>query len=488
MKDIRDFIKDTVVYGFGKGVSKFFGLFLLPIYTRALSPADYGILDILSIIVYCLSTILTMGLDSASARYFFEVDSKKKKGVVLFTSFIARAASFVPVFFMITLLLLLGGNHRFGEIQSNIMIITLLLVPLGILTGEQTQHFRFYFEKWKYNLVLGIRLVFHFICGLVLVMLLKKGVMGAQLATLVGLVLFLTVSLVFHYRNYIAMFSYSLMKKMLAYGLPLVPAGLAIWVMLYCDRLFILHYYGYYDIGLYSIAARLSGAIGLLSIATQMSYGPFALSIYKNEGAREVFSQSWRMFLVIGITISACISIFGKEIVAILTPLKYHVSYIAIPFLALAQVFIQSVQFVGLGLSIIKKTKFFAIGATAAAAANVILNIILVPRYSYIGAAIATLVSYAAYLVYIYIMAQKNYLIDYKIKRIIAYSLTITSLCIIIPSLEYCKNMNIGIGVKFVILLIAFISPFMFQVIKIQNMITLFSKLYRDAVNSINKK
>ena len=69
MSQKKEFIKDTFVYGLGSGIKKFIGLFLLPFYTRALSPSDYGIIDTLATGVFFLSAFLNMG-------YYAQLGSK----------------------------------------------------------------------------------------------------------------------------------------------------------------------------------------------------------------------------------------------------------------------------------------------------------------------------------------------------------------------------------------------------------------------------
>ena len=90
MSFIKNFSKDAIAYGLGKGIKKFLGFLLLPFYTRALTPADYGILDTLGTFVFFIAVFLNMGLDSASGFYYFQPKEEKEKGKILFTVFVSK--------------------------------------------------------------------------------------------------------------------------------------------------------------------------------------------------------------------------------------------------------------------------------------------------------------------------------------------------------------------------------------------------------------
>ena len=71
MTALKEFSKDTIIYGLGTGIRKFIGLFLMPFYTRALMPSDYGILEVLGVSIFFIAAVFNIGLDTASGRFFF---------------------------------------------------------------------------------------------------------------------------------------------------------------------------------------------------------------------------------------------------------------------------------------------------------------------------------------------------------------------------------------------------------------------------------
>ena len=145
MKDLRNFVINTLVYGLGKGIGKFVGLFLMPFYTRSLTPADYGILESLGVSAFFITAIFNLGLDSASGRFFFMAKTKEEQGTVLFTVFVLRLFTIIP-----TLILTLFSKQisvvLFGSDQySWAVFLSLMVIPLQLLFSEQEHIFRYFF-------------------------------------------------------------------------------------------------------------------------------------------------------------------------------------------------------------------------------------------------------------------------------------------------------------------------------------------------------
>ena len=128
MSFIKNFSKDAIAYGLGKGIKKFLGFLLLPFYTRALTPADYGILDTLGTFVFFIAVFFNLGLDSASGFYYFQPKEENEKGKILFTVFILRLVTVIPAvilaFFASNISELLFKTDEY----TNVVLITCLLL------------------------------------------------------------------------------------------------------------------------------------------------------------------------------------------------------------------------------------------------------------------------------------------------------------------------------------------------------------------------
>ena len=226
MGDIKNFTGDAFVYGLGTGLKKFIGIFLLPFYTRALSPADYGILDSLGTFTFFISVIIGVGLDSASSFYFFKVKTETEKGKVLFTTFILRLLTAIPSliisFFSKSISLAIFATTDY----TWLIFISCIAIPVSFLLSEQNYVYRFYRVPWKYNLIVIIKSITGIALGITLVVILKYGVYGALLAPLISSFSVIILSFFYYTRKkYNYHFSWYYTKKMLAFGYPLIWAG-----------------------------------------------------------------------------------------------------------------------------------------------------------------------------------------------------------------------------------------------------------------------
>jgi len=216
------------VYGIGKGLRKFIGLFLMPFYTRALTPSDYGILDTLTVSSYFIIAVFNLGLDSACGRYFFMAKTEEEKGKVLFTTLVFRIISTLPSF-VLAIFSQKISIVMFGTAEYTwVVFITCMTIPLQLLYAEQEHIFRYYKEPWQFNFVTITRMIVSIGLGISLVVIMKKGVWGAQLNMLISsLVFFLFSFLVYNRKRYTYQFSWYWAKKLLRYGFPLIFATIA---------------------------------------------------------------------------------------------------------------------------------------------------------------------------------------------------------------------------------------------------------------------
>ena len=425
MSFIKNFSKDTIAYGLGRGIKKFLGFLLLPFYTRALTPADYGILDTLGTFIFFIVVFLNMGLDSASGFYYFQPKEENERGKILFTVFVLRLATIIPA---VILSFFASDISQFlfkTDDYTNVVLVTCLLLPLNVLTSEQELIYRFNRKPWKYNLLTILRALVNIGAGVTLVVNLKWGVLGAQLASFLSSLFVVIFSFLFYTRNkYTYQFSFVWAKKMLEYGFPLVFAGIAVWVYQVSDRYFLLYYQNLEDIGYYSIGSTFSQPLGLINAAIQMSWGVPFYEIYSKEDSeksesKKAISVLVKYYTILGCIISLFISVFAFEIVSVVTTPKYLPGIIVIPILLFSAIIAQLIEIIGVGITLSEKTIYFTYILVLSGLVNFGLNFIFVPLLSYYGAAITTIIAYIVNLILTYIIAQRYFPARYDMLKLI---------------------------------------------------------------------
>ena len=209
MSLIKNLSKDTLIYGLGTVIQRIIGFVLLPFYTRALIPAEYGVLDTLATFAYFVSTIFGLGIAGATSRYFFIAESDDEKKKLLYTSAIIRLISYsIPVVLLVVfssqISILLFDSDKYNWV----IVATGFLIYFSSQQEIQSQIFRFYREPIKFTFVTVLKTVINPFSGILLVVVLQWGVLGATLASLItSVVTFIFAYLFYTRKKYIRQFS-----------------------------------------------------------------------------------------------------------------------------------------------------------------------------------------------------------------------------------------------------------------------------------------
>lgn len=480
----KEFAKDTVIYGLGKGLKKFIGIFLLPFYTRALSVEEFGILSTVGTFTMFVSAFLNFGLDSATGFYFFQGKDEKEKGEILFTHFIIRIVSIVPPL-LLSFLSAPIAKILFGSSDYTwIVFISIILVPVNLLMSEQSHIYRYHRKPWPYNIVTIIKSFTNIGVGISLVVILKWGVIGAQLASIISSSVVVIGSILLYTRKlYTYKFNWYWAKRMFRFGFPLIWAGLAAWIYNSSDRFFLLHYSNLTEIGYYSIGTTFSQPIQLLNMAIQMSFGVLFFKIYNEETdtvkpkSKEMAIESYTLFFIVAVFIASLLSIFSIELVNLITTPEYIMGALAIPFLTFSFIAAQTYQTMGPGITLAEKNWYYTLFTVITALVNIVLNFILIPKFGFIGAAGSTLFSFIVYVVAKVIIAHKYFPINYPFFKYIIVYLISLSFSIAIPLLILKLNYEISFIPKLAVLLFCSSLFFFLGLIKLNTIVSIIKNL-----------
>lgn len=474
MSHKKDFIKDTFLYGLGSGIRKFIAIFLLPFYTRALTPDDYGVLSSVSTFAMLFSAFIDLGLDSATSYFFLTNKNEKEKGSILFTLLVLRLFTFIP-----SLILTLFSSQisaiLFGTTEYTwVVFLTCLTMPFTFLVSEQTYIYRYFRQPMKYNHITIIQSIISIGLGISLVVILKYGIIGARLATLVSTAIILPFTfLTFTRKKYVYKFSMQWTKKLLRFGYPLVGAAIATWIFQSSDRFFLLHYSNLKEIGWYSIGQTFSQPLLILNTAVQMSFGVLFLKVYNEDtnyekkNSKKMAIDSFNLYLVASISISLFLSIFSLELLNFITTKEYLQGALAIPFMCFSLVCSQAYQTMGPGITLAEKNYHYTWITIVTAVINVILNFLLIPSLGFVGAAIATLISFIVYWLVKFYVSQRYFYINYKVKRILAYFLICLIISLIVPLSYFYYELHIKFILKLFLFMIGLLLPGFLNILKL---------------------
>lgn len=453
----KTIVKHTAIYSTSDLLAKAVGFFLLPIYTRYLSPADYGILELLSVTLSIIIIFIQQGMQTSFFRaYSFDYkDSKEEQRVVVSTSyFYLLFSSFI--FLGIIFLFSKQINHLLFQSKDYTKLVQLTIITgfFNTLSRIPFQLFRARLQSVKFSLVSILRFLINVCLNIYFILKLKMGLSGIIYGNLYTSILIAIIISFLIYRHLPLKFSFHKLKNMLSYGLPLVPGSLSIWVLSVANRYFIERLSTTTELGLYSLGNRFSGLLEFLIIQPFLTTWP---SIYfplaKEKDAPITFSRLTTYFLLIGCFSSLGIIALSNPAIKVMADPKFWGAYKVIPLLVFSVLLYGVFSLLNIGFFIQKKTKYNPLVIGIAAIFNLLMNYLLIPPYGMLGAALASFFSYLLMDFLAYLLNTRIYPVPYEGLRILKIIL-ITVLIFFIFSQIQLTSWKMELLYKFLVLLL----------------------------------
>ena len=276
------------------------------------------------------------------------------------------------------------------------------------------------------------------------------------------------------------------MKRLLKFGLPYLPAGLASMIIQVVDRPIMEHLTNLTTLGIYQANYKLGIFMMLFVNMFQYAWQPFFLQEAKSENAKELFAKVLTYFTIASSTMLVIVSLFIDNIVKFnffgysLIGSAYWVGLDIVPVVLFAYLFNGLYVIFTAGIFIKEKSIYVPIITGAGALVNIFTNFILIPIMGIMGAALATLASYFVMAAGLYFVNQKIYKIAYENWKMIKIFLLIGGIGFSYYHFLYQNELTIFIKI---ILLISFLIALSIFIIDKNEMRFLKSKL-----ESIKKK
>jgi O-antigen/teichoic acid export membrane protein len=384
------------VYGLGDAMTSLVSLFLLPVFTRYLSPADYGVITLLLTIEAVTKVAFRWGVDTAFMRLYYDAPDPAAR---------QRLAS--TIFFF---LLGLNGTLVIAAVASSGWLADRLIGPpatglLVALTIGNTFTGNFFFIPYQvlrignrskeFITITTLRSALTVVARLALVIWAGQGVLGIVLADVIVTATIAAILVVRFSWLIRPVFSRPLLSEVLAFGLPRVPHSLAHQVIGYADRYFLNAFGTLVDVGIYSVGATFGLALKLFLSSFESAWTPFFLAAMREPNAPRLFSTIATYVVAVLVLLVAGLSAVAPDLVQLFTAAAYHEGARVVPWIALGVLF-QGFYLVGsIGLIISKRTSFYPISTGLAAVASVTANLVLIPRFGWLGAAWSNMIAYA---------------------------------------------------------------------------------------------
>jgi O-antigen/teichoic acid export membrane protein len=407
-------------------LSKVIAVALLPLYTRYLTPTDYGAAEVMFAAVVSISIVVRLGLIEAVLRFYYKDDEDPDRVV---------ASTFAGLFWFSTIgaLVALPFAGPISEALLNRPAAGLARISIGglwVLTMFEflltlfrlEERARAFFLTTIANVLATIGLT------VVLVVGLDEGARGLLLGSYAAGAAFVLGLIALQWRRLSLLFDTALLRRLLRFGLPTMPAEVSLYLLNFIDRIIIVRSLGLAEAGLYSLAVKFAQAVNVLVRGFQLAWPPLAYSIRDDEQARRTYATVVTLFVACCAFVVTGMWLLSRWIVRALAAPKFFDSYEAIGLIAAAVTLYALYMAMVVILGRTGRTEFNFPAAIAALAVNLALNLILVPPLGIVGAGLALVASYLVVVALMYFFTQRLFPVPYQWGRLARIVLTSAAL------------------------------------------------------------
>lgn len=395
---MKTFLKKLGGFSLGPLLSALLGLILVPVITRFISPEEYGKAGMFTLAQGLCAMILYLGLDQAYAREFMKKDvsgNQLLSNVMLLPLLLSAvlAAGLVVFRRQVSLLLFSTADEGVAICLMALMFPFMVIQHFGLMKvrleekGLQYSLFSVMLKVW--NLLLAVSLLVIFEKSF------RSVVYAAAFAEIINGVLLYLVA----FRGVAfspKMVCRAQLSSLLRYALPLVPATLLSWMLTSMDKVMLRTLCSYTDLGLYTAAFKIVSVLGIVQTCFTTMWVPIAFRWYEEKKADGYFVAVMKG--IAGLMSLMCFGVLlFKDVLVLILGSEFGEAVQIFPFLMLYPILYTMSETTAMGIAFTRRTEFNIVVSLLSGGANLLLNLLLIPRWGGVGAAVATGVSYIVF-------------------------------------------------------------------------------------------
>ncbi len=474
MSILKKLAGETAIYGISSIIGRLLNLILTPFFTNIFEKTGqgsflYGILSYFYAYIAFANVFLTFGMETAFFR--FSEDHKDAKRVYNQAFFWVWGLALSVMLLGILFHEPLASLTEYGD-RSNLVLMTIIIICIDAMAALPMAKLRHEGRAKRFAIINLINIGISLLANVIFLAILDKGIeyifVSNIIASTVRLGLALPTGLPDGFR-----IDRKELWAMGNYGLFIMIAGLAGMMNETLDRILIPELWvdgtifngiartGEELNGMYAGCYKLSMFIALATQAFRYAAEPFFFKQAKDKNSPETFAKVFHYFLLLTLAAFLFVSSFSQEIVGFnffgifgpevtFIPESYWEALTVVPILLLAYVFSAAYINLSIWFKITKQTRFALLFAGAGALVTVVINVLTIPRFGYVGSAWATLACYSVMCFLCYTVGQKYYPIPYRVQRLFIYALVFLG--------AFAINLQIGPTNGF---FLAFLSKFL---------------------------
>lgn len=434
--------KKSMIYALGPIAHHVVGFIMIPVYTRFISPGNYGALELIGIFAIIVSMIVSMGVADSMPRYYYAEKDPQKRNEVVSTIIIGFGILAIPIIIISISLSGILSSIVMEEPKYRFLVqIALATVLFNMLNEIAFTYLRMLYMAKLTVFVTTVELILGFSLNIWFVVFLRLGILGIFYSELIIGILFGTILSIVILRKVGIHVSSTLLWRLVRFGFPLVPARIGLFLGFVANRFF-LRWLGSPDpvqaltlVGLFSLGNKFAVVIDRFIGAPLNSFwGPRRMELLfsDNPSAKETVARICTYALMLSLYAALGLSAGIESLIGIVADPKYHGAHIVVPFLALTFVVLGLERHFLTGIIYARKTMWTTYTSLLSMAVILLWNYIFVPKYGLIGAATSNLAGFAVRITFIYLISQRLFFIPFELQRMLL--LFATAFCLYVIS------------------------------------------------------
>jgi O-antigen/teichoic acid export membrane protein len=449
---MRSLLGDSAAYGLGVAMLPVGLLLATPVIARKVGPVGFGAIDLLTTVLTLASIAAMLGIDAGLSRSYFAyggAEHARRRAA-------ARTAlmSVVAVSTALALVLALAGLLFTRILRTSpspaspaAIVAAFVLLPFSssLLIARVT--LRLERRRQLYAAVTSTQAAVGVAAAVTLVALGAGPAgyfAGLALGALVALSICLAAGML---AGDGAPIDRSELRTILGYGLPLVPAAFATWVAFAIDRTLLASMRGLSDVGYYALASKLAAPLFLALNAFTIAWIPFILG----QPSRRQLELRARTLTAVAAAVGIgliLVLLLAPQAIDVLGGPSFHRSLHAVPgiaigWLAWGLAFVLATEFM-----VSRRTKVVGIATSIAAGANVLLNLLLIPPFGFVGASWATAATFVLLAAIYFVIERRSTPAPYRFGRLLLIGLVLAAgtALLIATSLSLPERLLVALG------------------------------------------
>ena len=388
MNKYQKLVGNTAVFAIGSFGAKLISFFLVRLYTGCMSPEEYSTADLLCQAVNVLYPIVSLSMADALIRFGIDKAYDNKK--VYTAAMTSAMAGLTLLAFFMPLIDSADAFSGYGFILY-VYCYCSTFRQLAANFVRARGLVKLFAADGIFSMITTVT------CNLIFLLGFDMGVTGYILSTIVSdIISFVLLTLIADLHKYFDFryLSGKVFAEMVKYSLPLIPTYILWWITSASDRWFVIALVDSHENGIYSASYKIPT---LLMLMTTLFYQAWQMSAIENKddkGLSKFYGRVYGAYSSLLFIGAAGLILIVKPLTHILVAEEYITAYKYTPILIIAMIFQCLCQFLSSIYNVRKKSVNSMVTSFAAAAVNIILNLLLIPNYGVYGAAIATAAAY----------------------------------------------------------------------------------------------